>query len=360
MKNANFLVDLWVKSKDIYSDVIYWRNSVNGNITYDQPSIYYYLPPNFDIPQPPPNLPAGLNYYYYYYYYCYYFYYLPPNFDIPQPPPNLPAGLNYYYCYYYYYYYYYYYCYHYFLLLLLVVASDIPLVTSSSEDSNAEDWLNRYEAKQRKKREERKLLEYALHSRTARSSDRNDVVTSRSEVMIVDQEDDEDADYVNYNGDGEAEDQRKDLVVHSTEEGNNSNSNNNQGNDNNNNNNQGNHNLAVKHAKSRKPRYDHLFDDSEEIYIGAASTKASEQLQAAVTQATEYMKNNELYLASQAALAVGGSGGAHQIIGMHVYMNVCMYVYMYTCMYECMYACMYVCMYECMYVCINVYINACL
>ena len=133
--------------------------------------------------------------------------------------------------------------------------------------------------------------------------------------MIVDQEEDEDADYVNYHGDGEAEDKRKDLVVHSTEEGNNDNDNNN--------NNQGNNNLVVKHVKSRKPRYDHLFDDSEEIYIGAASTKASEQLQAAVTQATEYMKNNELYLASQAALAVGGSGGAHQIIGMHVYMNLC-------------------------------------
>jgi len=137
------------------------------------------------------------------------------------------------------------------------------------------------------------------------------------------------------------------LVVHSTEEGNNNNSNNYQGNNNNNNyqgnninkninqgnddddnnnsnnNNQGNNNLVVKHVRSRKPRYDHLFDDSEEIYIGAASTKASEQLQAAVTQATEYMKNNELYLASQAALAVGGSGGAHQIIGMHVYMNLC-------------------------------------
>ena len=150
--------------------------------------------------------------------------------------------------------------------------------------------------------------------------------------MIVDQEEDEDADYVNYHGDGEAEDKRKDLTVHSTEEGNNNNSNNYQGNNNNNNNdndnnnnnnNQGNNNLVVKHVRSRKPRYDHLFDDSEEIYIGAASTKASEQLQAAVTQATEYMKNNELYLASQAALAVGGSGGAHQIIGMHVYMNLC-------------------------------------
>jgi len=59
VKSATFLVNLWEKSKDIYTDVMYWRNSVNGNITYDQPSIYYYLPPNFDIPQPPPNLPAG-------------------------------------------------------------------------------------------------------------------------------------------------------------------------------------------------------------------------------------------------------------------------------------------------------------
>ena len=117
MKNANFLVDLWVKSKDIYSDVIYWRNSVNGNITYDQPSIYYYLPPNFDIPQPPPNLPAGLNYYYYYSFYYYY-----------------------YYCYYYYYFFFYYYNYYYYYYKLLLPQL-LTITTTSTTSSYYHNFL---------------------------------------------------------------------------------------------------------------------------------------------------------------------------------------------------------------------------
>jgi len=214
---------------------------------------------------------------------------------------------------------------------LLSVVSDVPLATSSSDDSNAEDWLNRYEEKQRKKREERKLLDYALHSRTARDSDKN---TGRSEVITVDPINSEE-DY-NYNGDVEVDvsvhargamEQRMDVHVDPSqqqlllenrelaaveEEG--------SSNDNN--------NVAVVKRKNYVSikRYDHLFDDSDEIYIGAEHTQASVQLQAAVDQAAEYMRSNELYLASQAALAVGGSGGAHQVIGIYICMYACMYV----------------------------------
>ena len=58
--SAQFQVDLWIKNKDIYSDEMYWRNEVNGNITFDRPGVHHYLPPNFQIPIPPLDLPADV------------------------------------------------------------------------------------------------------------------------------------------------------------------------------------------------------------------------------------------------------------------------------------------------------------
>ena len=98
--SAQFQVDLWIKKKDIYSDKIYWRNDIDGKITFDRPGLHHYLPPNFKIPVPPADLPA-----------------------------------------------------------------DIPLMTSSSEDSQDDGWMLRYEERRRKKKEDQTLLQLALHSR---------------------------------------------------------------------------------------------------------------------------------------------------------------------------------------------------
>ena len=67
VKSAQFQVDLWIKNKDIYTDAIYWQNSVNGDITYDCPALHYYLPPNFIIPEIPKDLPNGNVYVWYFY-----------------------------------------------------------------------------------------------------------------------------------------------------------------------------------------------------------------------------------------------------------------------------------------------------
>ena len=58
--SAQFQVDLWAKNKDIYSDRIYWRNQVNSKVTYDRPGLQHYLPPNFEIPIPPADLPEDV------------------------------------------------------------------------------------------------------------------------------------------------------------------------------------------------------------------------------------------------------------------------------------------------------------
>ena len=111
--SAQFQVDLWKKNKDIYSDQIYWRNEVNGNITYDRPGLHHYLPPNFQIPIPPVDLPE-----------------------------------------------------------------DIPLETSSSDDSAADGWLERYENRRRQKKQEETLLKLALHSGGCTARDHSDSASS--------------------------------------------------------------------------------------------------------------------------------------------------------------------------------------
>jgi len=116
--SAQFQVDLWIKKKDIYTDKIYWRNDVNGKITYDRPGLHHYLPPNFAIPVPPRDLPE-----------------------------------------------------------------DIPLMTSSSEDSADEGWMLRYEERRRKKKEQDVLLKLALNSRAdgdGSDSDSSSSTESRS------------------------------------------------------------------------------------------------------------------------------------------------------------------------------------
>jgi hypothetical protein len=114
VNSAQVQVDLWIKNKDIYSDNVYWRNSVNGNITFDKPGLHHYLPPNFHIPKPPEDLP-----------------------------------------------------------------SDIPIDTSSSEDSGQEGWLQRYEEKRRQKRGDDLLRDLALNG-TGASGDGNESEGSSS------------------------------------------------------------------------------------------------------------------------------------------------------------------------------------
>lgn len=67
--------------------------------------------------------------------------YLPPNFKIPVPPADLPE--------------------------------DIPLMTSSSEDSQDEGWMQRYEDRRRKQKADQTLLQLALHSHGKSGKDDN-------------------------------------------------------------------------------------------------------------------------------------------------------------------------------------------
>ncbi len=113
--SARFQVDRWIKKKDIYSDKIYWRNNIDGKITFDRPGLHHYLPPNFKIPVPPADLP-----------------------------------------------------------------DDIPLMTSSSEDSQDDGWMLRYEERRRKKKEDQTLLQLALHSHGKGGQDDDSDSDSRS------------------------------------------------------------------------------------------------------------------------------------------------------------------------------------
>ncbi|KAJ1439312.1 hypothetical protein B484DRAFT_415932 [Ochromonadaceae sp. CCMP2298] len=115
--SAQFQVDLWIKNKDIYRDEIYWKNEVNGNITYDRPGVQHYLPSNFQIPIPPDDLPE-----------------------------------------------------------------DIPLETSSSEDSQGEGWILQHEEKRRKMREQATLLKLATEG-GASSSDSDESSMNMADIV---------------------------------------------------------------------------------------------------------------------------------------------------------------------------------
>eukprot|EP01038_Epipyxis_sp_PR26KG_P009415 gene9415-12681_t len=60
VKIAQAQVELWLKGVDVYSDRPFWTHKNTGDVTYDKPSIRYYLPPNFIIPDPPEDLPPDM------------------------------------------------------------------------------------------------------------------------------------------------------------------------------------------------------------------------------------------------------------------------------------------------------------
>lgn len=61
VRSAQIQVDMWIPEYDIYSDTPFWRHAKTGAITFDHPTVYFYLPPNFKIPEQPPPLPEGVD-----------------------------------------------------------------------------------------------------------------------------------------------------------------------------------------------------------------------------------------------------------------------------------------------------------
>lgn len=165
-------------------------------------------------------------------------------------------------------------------------ALDIPLLTSSSEDSNADEWLKNYEEKQRRKREEQKLLNYALHSHSARPDDDNeDDGDDGNNRTILHPDYNENDDYANVDTFKELP-KISQIKIDSNK----------------------NINIDPKYGSNVKfNKINNFYDENEEIYVGVIGSKASIQLQESVNYATNYTKNNSQYLAAQAALAVGGS-----------------------------------------------------
>ena len=166
-------------------------------------------------------------------------------------------------------------------------ALDIPLLTSSSEDSNADEWLKNYEEKQRRKREEQKLLNYALHSHSARpdDEDEDELGDDRNHRTILHPDYNENDDYANVDTFKELP-KISQIKIDSNK----------------------NINIDPKYGSNVKfNKINNFYDENEEIYVGVMGSKASIQLQESVNYATNYTKNNSQYLAAQAALAVDGS-----------------------------------------------------
>lgn len=61
VRSAELQVAMWHHQRDIYSDRDYWQHQRTGDITYDVPTIYHYLPWNFTIPTLPEELPSDVS-----------------------------------------------------------------------------------------------------------------------------------------------------------------------------------------------------------------------------------------------------------------------------------------------------------
>lgn len=61
VRAAQILVDSWVREEDIYSDKPFWQHKITHKMTYDEPTIYHYLPPGFIIPEAPEPLPSDID-----------------------------------------------------------------------------------------------------------------------------------------------------------------------------------------------------------------------------------------------------------------------------------------------------------
>jgi hypothetical protein len=61
VRSALIQVDMWIPEVDIYTDRPYWQHAKTGQITFDQPTVQFYLPPNFKIPESPPLPPEGVD-----------------------------------------------------------------------------------------------------------------------------------------------------------------------------------------------------------------------------------------------------------------------------------------------------------
>ena len=57
VNNAQGQVEMWREGKDVYTDKPFWTHANNGNVTLDRPGLHHYLPPTFDIPEPPGIFP---------------------------------------------------------------------------------------------------------------------------------------------------------------------------------------------------------------------------------------------------------------------------------------------------------------
>lgn len=53
---AEAQLSLWKKCSDIYSDVPYWKHSTSGAISWEEPKLESYVPPDFVFPEPPEAL----------------------------------------------------------------------------------------------------------------------------------------------------------------------------------------------------------------------------------------------------------------------------------------------------------------
>lgn len=59
---ARAQVNLWKKCTDVHTDIPFWKHSLFGDVTYEEPGIHHYLPPQFMIPEAPKPLPPDVSY----------------------------------------------------------------------------------------------------------------------------------------------------------------------------------------------------------------------------------------------------------------------------------------------------------
>lgn len=59
---AQARAEMWKKNLDIYSDQPFWIHELTGQITLDRPGLEHFLPPAFEMPHPPGDLPENISY----------------------------------------------------------------------------------------------------------------------------------------------------------------------------------------------------------------------------------------------------------------------------------------------------------
>lgn len=60
VRSAQIQVDMWKPEFDIYTDQPFWQHAITGAVTFDEPTVHYYLPSNFIIPTKPEELPPDI------------------------------------------------------------------------------------------------------------------------------------------------------------------------------------------------------------------------------------------------------------------------------------------------------------